>query len=136
MSFLPDTLYQILLNPKKLIPITARASVFNEAADENNYNILSFRDNLELLLHSPDQVSSIFEETKRLGIVMRLIKEITPSLKLIEISFRYKKGATQVHKSKRYLLAYSLFDQRGYITLIQCDDGSMSISERMVLSLA
>lgn len=47
---------------------------------------------------------------KRLGIQMRLVKDIGPTLKFIELRFTVIKGLTQHTKTKQYALSFSHLD--------------------------
>jgi hypothetical protein len=83
-------------------------------AEDGNYSLTSFRDNLELMLSGTGVQN---DEFAKLGVKLRLKTELDPTLKIIEITFPKKvKGAgfadskQMIMKTKQYLLSYAVIE--------------------------
>jgi hypothetical protein len=56
-------------------------------SEDGNYNLSSFRENLEIMLSGAEN-----EEFKKVGISLKLIEELNPGLKIIQVTFSKAKG--------------------------------------------
>lgn len=88
----------------------------------------TFKDNLEAALRG-----ELNEDWRKLGIEFKIVRELSSTLKIIELTYPRPGSIIPKLQTKRYILSYTITEERANIALLQYREGDENINERLVL---